>query len=181
MLETERLLLLKTAQVTPQQLADSQQRNREFFRPYDPEHEEEYYTAAYWQATRAQFLAEEKTGRAYRYYLFLRDHPDQLIGYVTLTSIVRGAFQSCFLGYKMDEKRINHGYMTEALQAVIRDAFDRLRLHRIEANIMPRNKPSLRVAEKCGFINEGLSPRYLRINGKWEDHVHMVLMNGKME
>jgi len=42
---------------------------------------------------------------------------------------------------------------------------------------MPRNLPSLRVAEKCGFQNEGLSPRYLQINGKWEDHVHMVKLN----
>lgn len=36
---------------------------------------------------------------------------------------------------------------------------------------------ALRVAEKCGFVGEGVSRAYLRINGKWEDHVHMVLLN----
>lgn len=46
---------------------------------------------------------------------------------------------------------------------------------------MPRNARSLRVLEKCGFACEGLSPRYLRINGVWEDHVHMVRLNDALE
>jgi ribosomal-protein-alanine N-acetyltransferase len=50
-------------------------------------------------------------------------------------------------------------------------------LHRIEANIMPRNQRSLRVVEKLGFVDEGLSRDYLKINEKWEDHIHMVLLN----
>lgn len=77
----------------------------------------------------------------------------------------------------MDERWVDQGYMTEAVARVARIAFQELRLHRIEANIMPWNKRSLRVAEKCGFVGEGVSRAYLRINGKWEDHVHMVLLN----
>ena len=50
-------------------------------------------------------------------------------------------------------------------------AFDRLRLHRVQAAVMPRNTPSLRVLEKNGFRREGLAPSYLRINGEWEDHI----------
>jgi ribosomal-protein-alanine N-acetyltransferase len=54
-------------------------------------------------------------------------------------------------------------------------------LHRIEANIMPRNAASLRVVEKAGFHREGLAKKYLKINGVWEDHIHMVLLNDRME
>ena len=72
---------------------------------------------------------------------------------------------------------MNKGYATQAVAAVVRYAFETLRLHRIEANIMPRNKASRRVAEKCGFREEGASPRYLKINGVWEDHIHMALLN----
>ena len=63
---------------------------------------------------------------------------------------------------------------------VVRYAFAEAGLHRVEANVMPRNKPSLRVLEKNGFVNEGLSKYYLNINGVWEDHVHMVRINFAM-
>ena len=95
---------------------------------------------------------------------------------MALTGAIWGSFCSCFLGYKLDKDYLNRGYMTGAIGLVTAWGFE-VGLHRIEANIMPRNLPSLRVAEKCGFQNEGLSPRYLQINGKWEDHVHMVKLN----
>lgn len=94
-----------------------------------------------------------------------------------LNNVVWGAFYSCFLGCKLDVELINRGYMTTAVQAVTEFAFRRLHLHRIEGNIMPKNKPSLRVLEKCGYQNEGLSKSYLKINGRWEDHIHMVKLN----
>jgi ribosomal-protein-alanine N-acetyltransferase len=77
----------------------------------------------------------------------------------------------------MDGAEINHGYITEALRRAIRFAFEDLQLHRIEANIMPKNVRSIRVVEKLGFVNEGLSRKYLKIAGVWEDHVHYVLLN----
>ena len=49
-----------------------------------------------------------------------------------------------------------------------------------EANVMPRNKASLKVLEKNHFVNEGLSKYYLKINGVWEDHIHMVKINYAM-
>jgi len=114
-----------------------------------------------------------------RFWLFKKE--DQMLekplGTLALTNIIRGVFKSCFLGYKMDEDEINKGYMTEAIKALVKIAFSELNLHRIEANIMPRNERSIRVVEKCGFINEGLAKKYLKINGIWEDHYHMVILN----
>lgn len=72
------------------------------------------------------------------------------------------------------------GYMAEAIRKGIDIMFNEFGLHRIEANIMPKNKRSLRVVEKLGFVNEGTASRYLMINGKWEDHIHMVLLNDKV-
>ena len=42
---------------------------------------------------------------------------------------------------------------------------------------MPRNLASRRAAAKAGFIEEGLAKDYLKINGRWEDHLHMVRRN----
>ena len=91
--------------------------------------------------------------------------------------IVRGAFQSCFLSSKIDRTLWNRGYGSEAIRYATAWAFRNLGLHRVEANIMPRNPASLRAAEKAGFVREGLSRRYLNINGVWEDHIHMVRLN----
>ena len=71
--------------------------------------------------------------------------------------------------------------MTEALCVTIAHAFGAMGLHRIEANIIPHNVPSLRLAGKLGYYHEGLALKYLKINGRWEDHIHMVVRNGAME
>jgi [ribosomal protein S5]-alanine N-acetyltransferase len=60
--------------------------------------------------------------------------------------------------------------MTEAMQLLLREAFTRLDLHRIEANIQPGNVRSIALAKRCGFELEGFSPRYLKVGGRWRDH-----------
>ena len=60
--------------------------------------------------------------------------------------------------------------MTEGLGLVLRRTFTELRLHRLEANIQPGNRASTALVRRCGFVREGLSERYLKINGQWRDH-----------
>ena len=177
MLKTERLLLLPAKEDLAPRLAEYYRRNRDFLRSFEPPREEDFFTAARQRALLVQEAeaAEQNTSR--RFYLQLPDQPDRIVGMVGLNNIVWGAFCSCFLGYKLDGELTGQGYMTEAVAAVTDFAFTRLRLHRIEANVMPRNRASLRVLEKNGYINEGLSRYYLNINGVWEDHVHMVRIN----
>lgn len=71
--------------------------------------------------------------------------------------------------------------MTEVLKKGIEIMFDKYGLHRIEATVMPKNRPSLKVLEKLNFKNEGLSEKYQKINGRWEDHCHLVLLNPEAE
>ena len=60
--------------------------------------------------------------------------------------------------------------MSDGLRLVLRHAFGTLGLHRLEANIQPENRDSIRLVRPAGFRREGFSPRYLKILGRWRDH-----------
>lgn len=152
-------------------------RNRAAFAPFDPVQPEEFFTAE-GQAERLAFdLEQAEAGRCFRFLLVQPRHPGKIIGLAGLNEIVRGAFQSCFISYKLDHTLWGQGYGSEAISALTEWGFRNLGLHRVEANIMPRNLPSRRAAARAGFEEEGLAKRYLKINGVWEDHIHMVRRN----
>ena len=54
---------------------------------------------------------------------------------------------------------------------LFRFAFEEIGLHRLQVSIIPRNRPSRRVAQKLWLRGEGIALRYLEIDGRWEDHV----------
>jgi ribosomal-protein-alanine N-acetyltransferase len=94
----------------------------------------------------------------------------RIAGVFTISQIVRGAFQSAYLGYYAHQAFAGRRLMREALDQVLDHAFGPLGLHRIEANIQPGNAPSIALARGAGFRLEGFSPRYLLIGGQWRDH-----------
>ena len=65
--------------------------------------------------------------------------------------------------------------MTEAMGLGLRFAFEGLGLHRVEANIIPDNRPSIALVKRHGFRKEGFSERYLKIAGSWRDHDRWAL------
>lgn len=178
-LSSERLLLSTLGPEAAQQVLDYLVRNEEFSRPWNPLPAPDYFTLE----TQRVRLEREQYMRAgqnqYRFWLFARDDTQRrhILGDLALSNIVWGAFLSCHLGYKIDERAGGQGYMTEAVRVLVDYAFETLRLHRIEANIMPRNTRSRRVVEKLGFVSEGVSRAYLKINGVWEDHIHYVILS----
>lgn len=95
---------------------------------------------------------------------------DAIVGMCSLSQIVRGHFQNSVMGYWRGVEWGGRGLMTEGVCLVLRRSFEHLGLHRVEANIMPRNGPSRSLALRCGFRLEGYSPNYLRIAGRWEGH-----------
>lgn len=149
-------------------------RNKEFLAPYESKRNAEFFSLSSIEILLKRAIKNEKDGTGIRFYI---TKDDKVIGTIALNNIVRGCFHSCFLGYSLDKDYINKGYMTKAVNEVVEYAFNILKLHRIEANVMPRNVQSKRVLEKCGFTEEGYSKSYLFINGVWEDHIHMVKFN----
>ena len=107
-------------------------------------------------------------GRSF-YLARLRDGGD-IVGFLNLGEIIRGSLQQAFVGYGGVAGHSGQGLMAEAMQLVLREAFVTLKLHRIEANIQPENAASIALARRSGFVREGFSPRYLKINGRWRDH-----------
>ena len=102
--------------------------------------------------------------------LVCRIEDDAIVGCVNLSQIVRGPFQSAYMGYQVFEPFANQRYMSEALPLVLTVVFRHLKLHRVEANIQPENLPSIALVTGAGFRREGYSPRYLKIAGRWRDH-----------
>lgn len=100
-----------------------------------------------------------------------RNSEPVLAGGITLSHVRRGVTQAATLGYWIGAPHLRRGLMSDAIAALLPFAFETLRLHRIEAAVMPANTPSRRVLERAGFTAEGVARRYLRINGRWEDHI----------
>lgn len=156
-------------------------RNQDFLAPFEPAREADFYTEAHQSALLAQAAQSARERRGFRFLIMPAGRTDLVIGQIALSEIVWGAFCSAFLGYKLDGAWQNRGCMTEAVSLIAGFAFGELKLHRIEANVMPRNAASLRVLKKNGFYEEGLARAYLKINDAWEDHIHMVKRNLELE
>lgn len=177
---TKRLILRSINIDEAYLLHDYMQRNRVFLEQWEPKREDSFYTLENIKSIISTEIDDNANKKGLSLYIFKKDE-DRIIGNIKLNNIVYGVFLSCFTGYKLDKDEQGNGYMTEALSEMVRIAFEKYKLHRIEANIMPRNKASKRVVEKMGFVNEGTSRKYLKINGKWEDHEHYVVLNEDME
>ena len=111
----------------------------------------------------------------------LRDEGGAITGVLILSQIVRGAFQSAYLGYYAHERHAGQGLMREALEQILDHSFGPLGLHRVEANIQPGNQPSIALARGAGFRLEGFSPRYLLIGGQWRDHERYAITADERE
>jgi ribosomal-protein-alanine N-acetyltransferase len=107
---------------------------------------------------------------AFESMLACRTEDGAIVGYFNISQIIRGFLQSAFLGYGAVAAHAGRGYMTEGLELVLQTAFTELGLHRLEANIQPGNAASIALVRRCGFVKEGFSERYLKINGRWRDH-----------
>ena len=117
-------------------------------------------------------MREIQLGTGYGFGIFV---DGRFGGEVNINSIHRGAHQSAYVGYWVDESLAGHGYMPESVAAVLQFGFEQLLLHRIQISIIPRNTASRRVVEKLGVRDEGIAVRYLEINGTWEDHIRYAM------
>ncbi len=150
-------------------LTRMEQEDRGFFAPWGPAREESWFTEDGQREEIRARLEQQRLGLCLPHVVL--DDAGAIIGRITLNTIVRGAFQSCSLGYWVRSSANGRGHATAATAIMLRTAFGDLGLHRVEAGTLLHNAASQRVLERNGFVRFGLAPQYLRIAGRWQDHV----------
>ncbi|SDU96043.1 [SSU ribosomal protein S5P]-alanine acetyltransferase [Microlunatus sagamiharensis] len=143
-------------------------RSREALAPWEPLHDAAYFTEAGQRSGIATALARQVRGEQHPFLVLVDGVP---AGRMNLNDVVRGAFQNAHLGYWVDVDHQGRGVATAAVRAVLGLAFGELGLHRVQAGTLVHNHASRRVLAKNGFTEIGLAPGYLRIAGRWQDHV----------
>ncbi len=172
--DTQRLVLRQLGPESASVVCDYGSRCRASHLAWDPARPADWWDPSTVRERLAFELDQAEQDRALSLYVALTTAPHRVIGRVGLNNIVRGALQMCSAGYGLAPESTGRGYMTEALDAAVNIAFHDLDLHRVEVSVVPRNTKSLAVARRCGFVEEGLSRRYIRIAGVWEDHVRFA-------
>jgi ribosomal-protein-alanine N-acetyltransferase len=147
-----------------------QNENRKHFAKWEPTRSLDYYSA---EETRKRIdtnLQNFQLGASVSLVAFNKAKTE-IIALCTFSNIVYGVFQACHLGYSISEREQGKGLMFEMLESSINYLFNEYNLHRIMANYIPENKRSEKLLIRLGFEKEGLAKSYLKIAGKWQDHV----------
>jgi ribosomal-protein-alanine N-acetyltransferase len=121
-----------------------------------------------------RYAEDWRTDQGYNFFIFRSD--ETLVGGLGLSNLRRGVAETASLGYWTGEPYARQGFMTSALPLVLDFAFERLRLHRVEAACLPTNVPSRALLMRTGFQQEGYARDYLLIDGKWQDHLLFAIL-----
>ena len=160
--------------------ADLREASRDYLQPWEPAWPEDDLTRAAYRRRLTVYARELELGNAWPFFIF--DTAGRvLLGAVTLSNVRRGVAETGTLGYWIGQPYAGAGHATAAVRAVARYAFADLRLHRLEASCLPINTASRRVLEKSGFRKEGEARAYLKINGRWADHLLFGLLSEDAE
>ena len=165
-------LILKVLDETSAlKVLDFIQKDSELFEQYEVKHQSFFYTESF-QANilKNEYIAYTNHGYL-RFYVFLKDDPDTIIGTVSFGNILPDPYKSCTIGYKFSSIHHNKGYAKEALKFATSFAFDYLSMHKINAFVLPDNIPSIKVLEANNFHQEGYCIKHLKINNIWKDHL----------
>ena len=138
-LESERLILQILRKENAPQVLAFYEDNKSVFEPWEPSRANNFYTSSYQRASLTAEYHLMQEGQLLRYWIFLKEQPDKMIGTISFQNFLKGPYQSCTLGYKLDSNYQRMGYAKEGLQRAIAYLFDVKQIHRIEAYIMPNN------------------------------------------
>jgi ribosomal-protein-alanine N-acetyltransferase len=164
-------------QLRPPRLRDSRVwsevrlRNQRWLEPWEPTSPypwSERNASSAWPQMHSALKRAARNGTMLPFMLL---YGGRLSGQMTVSNIVHGVQRSCTVGYWVDGALAGRGIMPTALALIIDHCFTEVGLHRVEIDIRPENKASLRVVEKLGVRREGYYERYLDIDGAWRDHL----------
>lgn len=112
-------------------------------------------------------LSQQRQGTVLPFVILYRG---ELAGQLNVFDILQGSVSTGTVGYWVAERFAGRGITPTAVALATDHLFQKHRLNRVEINIRPENKASLRVVEKLGFTLEGYLRRYIHIDGDWRDH-----------
>lgn len=144
--------------------------NFEYLAPWEPSWDRSKLSRPAYRSRLAQYKKMVAQDIGYPFHIFRAD-TGKLVGACNLTSVRRGSLQSANIGYWVGEKSTRQGFAQASVRGVLKFAFSELRLHRIEAAVQIENTASIRLLEKTGFQKEGTARGFLKIDGKWQDHI----------
>ncbi|WDE05543.1 ribosomal protein S5-alanine N-acetyltransferase [Thalassomonas viridans] len=175
-LNTERLLITLLQPADYPLLQDYYRQNEQHLSPWEPLRESDYNQGAEVQKRLTRALTGYSQGKELHFAAY-RPGEKEIVALATYSNLIHGPFQACYLGYSIAEKYQGQGLMAEMLIATNAFVFEQLGMHRIMANYMPENIRSERLLNRLGFEKEGLAKSYLKIAGKWRDHVLTAKIN----
>ena len=88
-----------------------------------------------------------------------------------------GLFEFPEIGFILHPDAWGKGYAGEALRPVLDRAFTVHGLPFVEADVDPRNAPSLRLLQRMGFAETGRASRTWKVGDEWCDSVFLRLTN----
>jgi [ribosomal protein S5]-alanine N-acetyltransferase len=178
LLLTTRLRLVAADESLAGALTDFHERNRVHLEPWEPPTEPGFFTEAVQRRRLRDAAAAFAAGTGFRYLLQPIGDAGRVVGSINFSNVARSAFQSCNLGYALDQALEGQALMTEALRCTIGEMFsERVNLHRIQAAYRPENWRSAEVLKRLNFHDEGVCPDYLFIDGLWRVHRLVALLN----
>lgn len=169
-IQTERMVLRLPQHSDFSEWLSLRKESAEFLTPWEPSWSDTHLTRK--SFTNRVYWAARALGQGSAVALFMiRREDNALLGAITLDNIRRGPAQAGTIGYWIGAKYARHGYMSEAVKALVHYAFTELDLSRIESACLPENEASRGVLERAGYKYEGVAQSYLQINGRWRNHV----------
>lgn len=153
-----------------QEWAELRRSSRSFLEPWEPTWPADALTRGAFLRRVRRAAQEWRDDEGYAFLVFARG-ADAMVGGITLSNVRRGVAQMGTVGYWVGAGHARRGYTAEATRIVLDFAFGKLGLHRVEAACLPSNEASIGLLEKTGFRREGLARGYLRIAGRWQDHL----------
>lgn len=175
--ETDRLILKPLKREDAALVLSFYEDNKEHFEPWEPLRCDNFYTLSHQKASLTAEHNMMSEGKLIRYWIFLKDNPNELIGCFCFQNFLKEPYRSCLLGYKLSHRHVHQGYALEALEKGMELLFEQYPIHRIEAYVMPDNRPSLKLLKRLNFRCEGLCISFARVKGAWADHYRFSYIN----
>lgn len=150
--------------------------NRQHFKKWEPAKPDSFYSAKSWNEYFRKIISDQESGYL-AVFVVVDERHKIIVAHCTLSQIFHGAFKACYMGVGVTASHQGAGVAYNLCGTAIAHAFQTLRLHRVMANYMPHNNRSAKLLKRLGFQREGFAKNYLKINGRWEDHVLNSLVN----